>query len=413
MSKEKRLSLAVQLADVPTDSMVKRALLCRTGEFDGMFGPVVVDEDRLVALMEKYQAVRAAPANQNDYAPILLDHERKVENVKGRLLPDGLEVKPWKEIDGVTEMGLFGDLRIDDPEARANVESGKYAHLSISYDEDSNEIFEVSFCAVEAARGSIVLSKKEFQGGINMNLEAKLSTLSMKHKALSAVVKASRKNRSVALAALLTKKADLQKEIETLLARSAELTTATKTAQLKARFAEIIRAGKMNPVELKQIDMKELVGLSQAQLKMVFSSYDNRAVSTDVYQFGQTSAEQSLKSKMTPEKMREAIKLQRSGKGATLSEGDEDMGMDEESPEKKKLAEEDKKKMDEMKSFSMGKEEWDKCLEEMTGVHSKLSECVEKMKSMGMDVEKMSAEEKDDEKKEMAAQEEPKHEEEK
>jgi hypothetical protein len=407
MSHQKELEFDIQLST--GSSKLKRALLCRTGSFDGMYGPVVVDKARLEALLKKYQEVRSAPANLNDYAPVLLNHDRNVELVKGRLMPEGLEVKEWKEVDGEMQYGLFGDLRIDDPEAVKAVEQGKYAHLSISYDEDSNEIFEVSFVAVEAARGSIVLSsvtkeKVKSQGG-NVDLSQKLSTLSAKHKALAAAVKQSRTKRSAALSALVQKKNAVQKEIESLEAQTRNLATTVKTAQLKARFNDIIKAGKMNPVELKAMDLAEMATWSEAQTKVLLASYENRPVSKDVFQYGQTSGEQKISlAAMTPEKMREAIRLQKAGKGASLAalEGDDDesMGEGEEKPESK----DGKDEKGEKETFAMGKEEYSQALEEMSGLHSKLSECVEKMKSMGEDVEKMSSDDKDDEKKEMAAE---------
>lgn len=412
MSHQKELEFDIQLADGQKKTNIKRALLCRTGKFDGMYGPVVVDKDRLLGLLEKYQSVRAMPQNENDYAPILLNHDRNVELVKGRLLAEGLEVKEWKEIDGILQFGLFGDLRIDDADAMKSVDSGKYAHLSISYDEETNEIFEVSFVAVEAARGSIVLSKNQkekaiSQGG-NVDLSQKLSTLSSKHKALAAAVKQSRTKRSAALSALVQKKNEVQREIESLQAQTKVLASTVKTAQLKARFSEIIKSGKMNPVELKAMDLAEMSTWSESQTKMLFASYENRPVSKDVFQYGQTSTEQKLSAKqMTPEKMREAMKLQKSGKGASLSALEEDEGESmsegEEKPEHKDGQEGAEKK----ESFAMGKEEFSQALEEMSGLHSKLSECVEKMKGMGADVEKMSADDKDDEKKEMAAEEAP------
>jgi len=411
MSKEKRLSLAIQLADGAAKSMVKRALLCRTGEFDGMYGSVTVDKARLEAMLKKYQQVRAEPANENDYAPILLNHDRNVELVKGRLLPTNMSVEEWREIDGEMQFGLFGDLRVDNKEAQEAVDSGQYAHLSISYDEDSNEIFEVSFVAVEAARGSIVLSKS--QGGTNMNLESKHQALAMRHKALASMVKQSRKGRTKALAALIEKRSAVQKEIEALTKRSSELAFTIKTAQLKTRFAEIIRAGKMNPVEFKKMDIKELSSLSEGQLKIVFASYENRPVSSDVFQYGQTTAEQKITTDLSHSEMRKAMKLQKAGKGAALEVGDDkdvdDKKLSDDEKEKKDLAE---KEANEMKSYSMGKEEWDKCMEEMSGIHSKLAECVDKMKSMGQDEEKMASDEEDDKKKEeMAAEEEPNKEE--
>jgi hypothetical protein len=394
MSKELRLSSDVSLAG-ESASKVKRALLCRTGNFDGMFGPVEVTKERLEALAETYQKIRATPQNENDYAPILLDHSRSVDLVKGRLLPEGMSVEEWKEIDGVMEFGLFGNLRIDDPEAQANVESGKYAHLSISFDEDTNEIFEVSFVAVEAARGSIVLAKST---GGSMDLEKRFKALSQRHGALATHIKAARTGRKAALAKLMKERDDLAKEIETLAKGSKELAKRIKLSQLKGKMAEFVRQGRMEPVELKEIDFEALSEMNEKALNMYLQSFEKRPVSTDVFQYGQAGTKK-LSTDLSPAAMRKAMELQRSGKAQSLAgphEGDEDVNEKE-----KGLAEGEHQEPDgDEGMMSMSKEEFAKCLEEMYGHHSKLAESIEKMKGLGEEMKKLAEGEDDDEKKE-------------
>lgn len=374
--------------------LIKDTLLCRTGTFDGMYGQVEVTKELLEALCARYVAEKASPTNANDYAPILLDHDRSVGNVMGRLLSEDLHVDEWKEIDGEMTYGLFGKLRIDDPVAQQNVDTGKYAQVSISFDEESNEIFEVSFVAVEAARGSIVLKQGE------KKVDKKFQALSQKHIALATQVKHSRARRLSALSKLAATKDAVVKEMIALQKEADGIALAIKTSQTRAQFSAFVKQGKMNPSELKGLDFKELASLSEGARKIVLSSYENRAVSTDVFQYGKSSDKEEV-SEMTPAKMRERISLQRAGKGANLAA---EMPEDD---DKKKLAEgetegEGKEKHEDDKSYSMSEDEHAEHMEKMTEVHQKLGECIDKIKSMGEPMEKMADADKADEKKEMS-----------
>jgi hypothetical protein len=401
--KEQRLSIEVQPA-AQTKGLVREAVLCRSGSFEGMNGPVVVTKEMLEQLKETYLKVHAEPTNENDYAPILINHDRNVEFIKGRLLTEGMEVKEWKEFDGKMQFGLFGKLRIDDEEAKKNVEAGKYAHLSISFDEEKWEIFEVSFVAVEAARGSIVLSQNE--GDKNMELQKKLTTLSQKHQALAALTKESRKKRTAELSKITATATTLAKEIEALSKNASEIKLSIKASQVKGKFNELIRGGKMNPVELKKIDIKELAQMSENHLKVVLSSYEARPVMADVFQYGQTGSEVNMSKKLTPENMREAIALQKAGKNSVvLAEGEDEQDEEKLAANGEEHGEEQADKEKAMKSYAMDEEAYAKCLEEISGVHEKLSGVVESIKAMGGDVEKLAAEEKDEEKKELAIEE--------
>lgn len=376
-------------------SLVRRALLCRTGVFNGMFGEVRVDVQMLERIKIHYTNQKQNPTNENDYAPILLDHNRSVDLVKGRLLAEGLEIAEWREVDGVMQFGLFGNLRIDDVEAIKNVESGKYAHLSISFDEETGELFEVSFVAVEAARGSIILSKGEKMD------KKKLVQLSQRHTALKTALKQSRSARKTALSALLKTKSGLDKDLKELMTKAQSIALSVKTGQIKGRFSEFIREGKMNPAELKAMDFTSLAGLNEQALGLVLKSYENRPVMEDVYQYGQ-EGDTTVEADLSPAAMREAIKLQREGKKAiTLAEGDAPTKED-----KKDMSSEGEEK-EKMKMYSMDEAEYSKCLEDVAGVHSKLSEVVEKLKAMGDKVDEMSKdEEKAESEEKLAADEE-------
>lgn len=374
MSKTLTIDTGVKL-EAAAGPMVKRALVCHTGNFDGMNGPVKVSAELLELIAAKYKSDRVSPTNENDYAPILVNHDRLVENVKGRILPDNMEVAEWKPIEGVMQMGLFADLRVDDPEAQANVESGKFAQLSISFDEETGELFEVSFVAVPAAREAIVLKK----GAKHMG-DTRLTQLAAKHKNLAAFVKESRKTRKAILSTLIKDQKSLMTEITELQEKSSGIALAVKKSQIKAKFTEFVRGGKMTPKELKDLDMSELATLSESAMKVVLASYSAREVSSDVVQHGQTGA-RSVKVDLSPESMREAIKLQREGKGSISladKEGEENIEKDD---DKKKIPQPGESDPG-ADNYAMGKEEWTKCLEDMAGVHQKLAEVIEKVKGM-------------------------------
>ena len=386
-SKAKEISSgAVQLAD----GLVKKTLLCRTGQFNGMFGPVTVSEKTLKGIAERYNADRASVQNENDYAPILKDHERKVDNVLGRVMA-GLYTESWTNPEnGEVELGLYGDLRIDDPEAKKNVELGKYAHVSISFDEETFELFEVSFVAVEAAKRSIVLS----QGG-TMNLESRLSTLAQKHKALAATVKTAHENRKVSLAKIAETTKKSGAELKELSKKMQEISLGLKTSQVKAAMLGFVKQGKMTPVELKETDLKAMAALSADVLKIVLSSYEKRSISPDVIQFGK-SGEGPVKTDITnKEAMREAMELQRSGKKATAL-ADAPEHKPEENPDKK-LA---KPEGEEEDSKEIDMEEMKKHLDALEAAHAHLLECHSKLEAMHGDTEKLAEGEKEQEKEE-------------
>lgn len=367
--------------------LVKRALFCRTGLFDGMYGEVEVTPDLLKGIAERYNETKANKQNDNDYAPILTDHIREVDRIKGRALA-GMTVEPWVDPEtGKEEVGLYGDLRIDDDDAKAKVEKGQYAHLSISFDEETFEFFEISFVAVEAARGSMVLSKIS-EGG-KMDLSKKLATLSQKHEALARDVKLARTRRSQSLARIVAKKNEILKDLTQLQAKQEAAMLSAKAGQLKGRFHEFVRGGKMNPAELSKLDFKGLASLNKQSLDIVLAAYENREVSTDVHQYGQ-AGQKVVAAELTPKAMMEAVALQKAGKGKGVSLS---AVVDEVTSDSKKKLEGDE---DMKHSVAMGKEDWEKALAEMDETHAKMGECMDKIKSLGEEADKISDEDKKD-----------------
>lgn len=380
--KESRVSLAFEKRD---GSLYKRALICRTGSFEGMYGPCVVTHESLKAMVEAYQRIRANPANENDFAPVLKDHHRAVDLVQGRLLPDGMEVAPWKVIDQVQHYGLYATLRIDDALGQKNVDSGKYAHLSITFDEETFEIFEVSFVAVEAARGSIVLSKGEKKMSKFKN---RLSALAGQHRALAGAVKAGRTKRATQLQKIAKLHEGLKKELSALSKQVGEASLAFKTSSIKSQLSLFVRQGKMTPDEMKKIDMTALAACDDSSLKIVLSSYANRQVSVDFEQRGQSGQSLSAEPK-THEDMRKAMALQRQGATSLAADDSKDPSELADDQENEQLADGDKEQtgldLDSMK----------KCLEDFSGVTKKLGEIVDKLGAGEKETEKLSADDKE------------------
>jgi hypothetical protein len=374
-------------------AFVKRALICYEGFFEGINGEVDVTPKMLEGICERYKSEKANPKNDYDFAPILVDHIRLTKNVMGRVLAEGMKIGPWTNPEGEECVGLFGNLRIDDPDAQENVKSGKFSSISMSFDEDTFELYEVSFVAVPAAKGSILLSK----GGQTMNYQKKLSLVTKKHNALAAAARGGLNKRKVILARMISSKTLLSKEA-TALAKSIELMGETiKAGQLKARFQSFVNQGKMTPAELKELDVKSLCQLAAPAVDAIIKAYAGRAPSDDVTTYGQTSEEMALTGDMSPKAMRAAMELQKSGKKATsLAAGDKPAGeLSEEDKEKAKLAADAEKS----KSISMSAEDYKQCMEHMDNAHKSLKACLEKIGGLNGDAEKLAEADKDEEKK--------------
>lgn len=237
-----------------------------------------------------------------------------------------------------------------------------------------------------------------------MDLEKKLSTLSHKHKALATALVDARTKRKAKLSKFVAKTADLKKEATALELKAKEISMTVKTAQLKAQFSKFVGQGKMNPVEIKEMDFTALASLPDTAVVVLLSSYDKRSVSKDVFQYGQSGKNEITNAEMTPEQMRKAMELQKSGKKlVALAEEPKEEPKDE--PKK----EDDK----ELKSYALAEEDWKKCMESLTEVTSKLSAIGEKVKEVQGEAEEMSAaEDKDEEQeKKLASEEDDKKEE--
>jgi hypothetical protein len=259
-----------------TQAMYRKAILCKTGKWDGANGEVEVTVDLLQGLADNYNAERANALNKNDYAPILVDHNRQVDLVKGRLDTSRMPLTIEKLSDG--SFGLIGELRIDNQWAQQCVDDGTYAQLSLSFDDEKMEIYEVSFVAVEAARRSQVLSK----GDKKMGKKSKLVALSLVNSVVAS-------NREVSLGIVKGVKTT-SAGVTSLKAELANVQTAIKTAGLKSLFHGLMREGKMSKAEFSKINLKTLSALDTTAIKAVTDAYTGRKPSSDIVQFGQSGA---------------------------------------------------------------------------------------------------------------------------
>jgi hypothetical protein len=402
MTMKKKLSIpmghgSISLAE-KDGSLYKKALLCRTGSFDGVYGPIKVTSEMLSGIAKRYNEERSNPQNENDFAPVLKNHDRNVDNVFGRVLAD-MSVESWEDPStGESELGLFATIRIDDEHAIKKVESGKYAHLSISFDEENFEFYEVSFVGVEAARRSIVLSKKT--SNHREKIMGRKTSLAKKHASLMGVVKSNLAARKVQLELVNKNVTSLESEIKEIQAKANTIALAIKKNQIKGHFNAFIREGKMNPAELKSLKIESLASLESGALDIVLASYGARPVSVDVRQIGQQSTKVE-NVQLSKEEMKEAIKIQRAGKKVKLEK--------EDSKEDDKNVDDSKKEFADDKAEPMSADELKACLEELAGHHAKLSECISKIQAMSDAIKKVSnddekeekeLEEKEDDKKE-------------
>lgn len=311
------LSLGVINLQATDGAIFKRTLLCYTGTFMGMYGTVTVTEEMLQAISDRFNRDYAKPKNEFDYPPILKDHIRDVDGVLGRVVAVG-QPEDWENPrTGETVKAVFGDLRVDDDEAKGKVEKGKYSQVSISFDDDPSnlgELLECSFVAVEAARGAQALKGEE-----RMNLkELQASNTSLQSKLKNALALHSgfKKGTLAAAKSALANLSLIGDEAKALSEEAQATRKNLKMNVLKAQFKGFVKAGKMEKAEFDKVEFESLCGLDKNSLSLVLKSYENRPVSADVQQIGDGgSPELSGENlSMTNEDMKNAIKLQKEGK---------------------------------------------------------------------------------------------------
>jgi len=146
------------------ESIEKDALICYTGTFQSMDGPVEVKVENLQLIADNYNAIldkasmaAGGPAPLKFCAPVQLDHETKATHTIGRVT-GRLEVRPV-EIEGAQVMGLFGRATIMGAENVAKVKDGRWIHLSIGADFTEGKLNELTVTPFPAAPNASMLSK--------------------------------------------------------------------------------------------------------------------------------------------------------------------------------------------------------------------------------------------------------------
>lgn len=351
-----------------------------------------ITAERLQRIADKYNKSRAKPLNANDYAPILIDHNRAVDMLKGRVIAD-LTVEDCEDPDtGTMGKGLFGTLRVDDPEAVKKVESGQYAQVSLSFDEEDDTLWEVSFVAVEAARRSQALE----QGDPDMSVElaAQLKAANDSNQALKAKV---RQSLTVRKALMLSAGENATAAVTAIEKAISELSAgmkASKTAILKSQFKGFIRTGQLAKAEFDKLKFESLSEMSSDAIAVLLESYSGRPISPHVRQFGQSGAQPIAgATKMTAAQTRAAMKAQKAGKmkvdEPTGDDGQGDHGNEpQETPGPKDAAGGEDKDMDDYKE----------ALRKMGEVEPVVKECRDFMKKMSESLKKMSEEHDKEEK---------------
>lgn len=297
-------------------ALFKRALILFEGTFHGQFGEVKITPDFLGVMQERFNREFANPKNMFDYPPILVDHDRKADLIKGRLVGP-IDMELWEDPrDGVTKMALWSDVRVDDEDAQGKVIKGQYAHLSLSFDDDINnlaEIFELSFVAVEAARGAQALQKgEEMSVDLQKNLDSaksKITVLKAKAKTRRTVLLAACASLSQNLEAMT---ADHKKGTEGLKDMVTNLKMTVVTSQLKA----CVKEGRLSKADFDKLDVGKISEMEPSAQSVILSSYQTRPISTDLIQHGMSGAKPLSEKgiQLTDGQMKKAIALQRQGK---------------------------------------------------------------------------------------------------
>jgi hypothetical protein len=324
-------------------SLYKRAILCREGIWEGAYGTCHVTAQLLEMLADRYNRQRAKPINENDYAPILKNHNRDIDGVIGRLIPPlTVEDMPDPET-GVVGKALMGSIRIDDTEAQKAVDEGKYAQGSLNFDEQGQtEIFEWSFVAVEAARRSQVLEQGENK--MSVELQKQLEAANAKHQALSHKLAAQRGARKETLLAMATTLSASNTALASFDSMVKEVQLQVRQVALTSQLRGYIREGKLSKAEFDKLDVKKLSALDPEAAKIVLQSYEDRKPSADIIQHGQAGAKPVELGSIPAAEYRRMMEAQLSGKpyqpgasgqGVALAEGDAGGAADDKDGKKK------------------------------------------------------------------------------
>lgn len=306
------LNAGQALADnkVDSDKFVRMAILCRTGKWIGLHGEIEVTKEMLELVANYNNTAYSSVVNMHSYPPIQIEHERDARETQGRidLSQAKLEVVEAKKYNPIWDgYVLVGPLRIDDEEGQKNVESGKFSKLSLSFDDEIGEIYETSFVAVEAARGSQILKKGDG------SMPEELEKIKGQVTSLSAQVTQMKSKNSGAALALMNLKGGIDKRVTSLSSSIEKVVLLTQKAQVQSEFKALIRQGKITKAEYDKLDFKEFAALPKVALSALVSSYKNRTPSIDVNQYGTVAGVKASKVELSQEEYNKALAAQQKG----------------------------------------------------------------------------------------------------
>ncbi len=155
-----------QITGATPGTLDRAVMLVYEGEFNSMDGPVVITGDHLSGIMEnhnaKFSALKLAAGDagvsMKDLPPLQLDHSTSARDTIGRLVgPLRLETV---QIDGKPRRALMGVARFIGEENVQKASDGRYTHVSIGADLETNELSELSVTPFPAAKRASLLTAK-------------------------------------------------------------------------------------------------------------------------------------------------------------------------------------------------------------------------------------------------------------
>ena len=314
-------------------SIFKKAILCRTGLWKGMHGEVDVDRPMLDRVALWVNTNFASVVNEHSYPPIQIEHRREASETQGRvdISQEKLEVVEASKLNPQWDgFALLGPLRVDDEAGKENVKTGKFSKLSMSFDDETGELYEVSFVAVEAARGSQVLKQGENMDKELKEAKGKITSLSAKVKTMTGVQKS-------ASLALVTLNKGIGERVKNLSAGIESIIKLSQKAEVQSKFKAFIREGKLTKAEYDKLDFEALSSMADSALTVVLSSYESRMPSVDMNQYGSVNAVKADQVNLSDDEYKKALAAQEKGETYTLSAEENPGAKKEEGKEEENL----------------------------------------------------------------------------
>lgn len=155
-----------QITGATPGTLDRAVMLVYEGEFNSMDGPVVITADHLSGIADnhnsRFSALKLAAGDagvaMKDLPPLQLDHSTSARDTIGRLVgPLRLETV---QIEGRPRRALMGIARFIGEENVQKASDGRYTHVSIGADLETNELSELSVTPFPAAKRASLLTAK-------------------------------------------------------------------------------------------------------------------------------------------------------------------------------------------------------------------------------------------------------------